>query len=271
MAEVSSSAAKVCAACAKDVTNLPRTKDAQGRYFCKDCLAKLKTKANQAAKPAEQDAVMSKLLSDSPSVELCPNCGGGIQSNAKICIRCGYNKETGKAMRVQVERAKQDKEPKSGGSGISFGMSPGLYLLLLVLVVGGGFGAAMFNPMFAILLYALASLLGLVATIWAIVAAFKDGDGVYGILGIVGFVIPFCGLAILYYALVKTGREYLKMTYAAALIGAVLAVIGILGGIPEGESDLTPKTQQRSSPGNRAPANETPQNTPPAEGSPLGG
>lgn len=119
------SAAKVCASCAVDVSNAPRTKDAQGRYFCKPCVEKLKAKAAApkaaapkaavAAAPSDND-VMGKLLADSPGLELCPNCGGGITSGAMICVRCGYNKETGKAMKVRVENAPKEK---TGGKAIA--------------------------------------------------------------------------------------------------------------------------------------------------------
>ncbi len=128
MADVSGTTTKVCASCAKDVSKLPRTKDAKGNYLCQECLAKFKAKqpaaavakptkpaSTKAAVPAESD-VLSKLLADSPGVELCPNCGGGIQVNSKICIRCGFNKETGKALKVQVELAKKEKgEPSAAG------------------------------------------------------------------------------------------------------------------------------------------------------------
>lgn len=145
MAEVSGSAPKLCAACSKDVTALPRTKDAQGRYFCKECLAKLKAKAAAPSKPVEQDAVMAKLLADTPGVELCPNCGGGVQVGAKICIRCGFNKETGKAMRVQVERAPKEKgEPGALSKvGAAAAGPTALAFATLGALIGGGIGGAM--------------------------------------------------------------------------------------------------------------------------------
>jgi hypothetical protein len=132
MADGSASVAKVCAGCSKDVSKLPRTKDAKGRYLCQDCLAKLKAKGTDGksgdakpaatakapkAAPVEVD-VMSKLLADTPGVELCPNCGGGITVGSKICLRCGFNKETGKAMKVQVELAPKERgEPSKAGQG----------------------------------------------------------------------------------------------------------------------------------------------------------
>jgi len=131
MAEGSAPAAKICAACKKDVSSIPRTKDAQGRYVCKPCVEKLKARAAQAkpaqpkpapanaVAPAEED-VMSMLLSDAPGVELCPNCGGGFNVGSKICIRCGYDKASGKAMKVQVETLPKERgEPSAAGKSFA--------------------------------------------------------------------------------------------------------------------------------------------------------
>lgn len=176
MPEVTSSAAKVCAACAKDVSNLPRTKDAQGRYFCKTCAEKLKGKTAQAAKPAEQDAVMAKLLADSPGVELCPNCGGGIQSGAKICIRCGFNKQTGQAMRVQVERAKKERGESAALSKVS-AVAAGPAALVFATIgalIGGALGGGLWygvamgaNREFAILAWLVGAITGFGAALGA--------------------------------------------------------------------------------------------------------
>lgn len=149
--------AKLCAACAKDVASLPRTKDAQGRYFCQECAAKLKAKQPQqatarpaapkpvpvkAAAPSDGD-VLSKMLADSPGVELCPNCGGGMQSNSKICIRCGFNKETGRAMRVQVEHAKKERgESKALAAAGALAAGPAALLFAAIgSLIGGAIGA----------------------------------------------------------------------------------------------------------------------------------
>lgn len=122
MADAPGSAVKVCASCSKDVSKLPRTKDAKGRYLCQECLAKLKQQSASnakpvAGKPAAKPAagapadvdVLGKLLADTPGVELCPNCGGGVQVNSKICIRCGFNKETGKVTKIVVEKSPKER------------------------------------------------------------------------------------------------------------------------------------------------------------------
>lgn len=287
MAEsVSSAAAKVCAACSKDVTNLPRTKDGQGRYFCKPCVDKLKAKSAKApaqAETPEDTDVMAKLLASSPGVELCPNCGGGINVGAKICVRCGFNKESGKAMKVVVERAKQEKEPKVKGrrSG-NFVISEGLYLLILCAVVGGGFTLSMFEPAFGALLYIICSILFMVAWIWGIIAAFKDDEGLAGICGILGFFIfgiPW--IYFVYWCIFATWRGYLKMTIAGALLGAILGAIGMFGHLTD---DLDDSRGTRSTQRSRAapinddeidPSEETtpakPANPNPSDGTVLGG
>jgi hypothetical protein len=290
MAEATSSAAKVCAACSKDVSSLPRTKDAQGRYFCKECVDKLKAKAAAksapdkpaasapAAAPGEHD-VMAKLLSDTPGVELCPNCGGGVTVGSKICVRCGFNKETGKAMKVVVERAAKDKEEKTSKRGGSFVLSEGMYLLILCALVGGGFALSMFNPAFGALLYAICFILFLVAWVWGIIAAFKDEESLAGICGIVGFFIGLSWIYFVYWCIFGTWRGYLKMTMTAALLGLVLGGVGMFGHL-SGEDELphsrstqrgraaAPKASEQAPGDQRTPAGETPA---PSDGTVLGG
>jgi hypothetical protein len=286
MAESASAAVKVCTACSKDVTNLPRTKDGQGRYFCKTCVDKIKAKAKPAAAatgpiavvdPAETD-VMAKLLASSPGVELCPNCGGGINVGAKLCVRCGFNKETGKAMKVVVERAPKDKKEKSGRRGGTFVISEGLYLFLMIGLVGGGFALGMFNPAFIALLYVVSSIMFGVAWIWGIIAAFKDGESMAGLCGILGFVFLFSWLYFIYWCL-TSWRGYLKMSMAAALVGIVASFIGFYGHFG-GEDDELPHTRstQRSRAAPSSADDETadtapakPENPTPSDGTVLGG
>jgi hypothetical protein len=291
MAEATSSAAKVCAACSKDVSTLPRTKDAQGRYFCKECVDKLKAKAATAksapAKPATATApptapgehdVMAKLLSDTPGVELCPNCGGGVTVGSKICVRCGFNKETGKAMKVVVERAAKDKEEKTSKRGGSFVLSEGMYLLILCALVGGGFGLSMFNPAFGVLLYAICFILFLVAWVWGIIAAFKDEESLAGICGIVGFFIGLSWIYFVYWCIFGTWRGYLKMTMTAALLGLVLGAVGVVGHGDDGSDMPHSRSTQRGratapkgtdqTTGDEKPSGEAPA---PSDGTVLGG
>ncbi len=93
---------------------MPRTRDAKGRYFCKPCAEKFKSKL--AAKQTEPDPVMAQLLAGTHALQSCPNCAGGIEPGARICIRCGFNRELGTAMRVQVELARKEREEPSAAA-----------------------------------------------------------------------------------------------------------------------------------------------------------
>ncbi|MBX3376668.1 MAG: hypothetical protein KF678_06660 [Phycisphaeraceae bacterium] len=214
MADAPGSAVKVCASCSKDVSKLPRTKDAKGRYLCQECLARLKQQpaakpsaakpaAKAAAAPAEAD-VLGKLLADTPGVELCPNCGGGMQVNSKICIRCGFNKETGKATKVQVELAPKEKGEKSAvGQGIA-----AAYIALADGPIGWLFAAG-------------GALIGGIigGGIYAYVMN-SSGYEIFPIAVLVGFLAGGCG--------------WLTVRWSAStshgVIAAVIAVLCIFGG-----------------------------------------
>lgn len=123
---------KTCLVCGIDVSNKPRVKDSQSRYTCKDCLdraAKAKQAQQQAKDPkaaagsqgndkAEQATADNAFLLDlgKPAIKeghhACPNCGKPISDEAKICINCGMNQQTGQRLHVNVLKPKDDKKSK---------------------------------------------------------------------------------------------------------------------------------------------------------------
>lgn len=128
----SSTPAKVCLICGLDVADKPRVKDAQGRYTCKECLdraQKAKQAQQQAKSPAargpnaetgvaSEGAVDNSFLLDLGKPALkegqqpCPNCAKPMAQEAKICVNCGMNLQTGQRMHVQVMKAPADKKAK---------------------------------------------------------------------------------------------------------------------------------------------------------------
>lgn len=126
---------KACAFCGLDVSNKPRSKDAQGRYICAECLNKAaaaKARADAVAKgidlkkaatPPKQlevnattdgtDAVLSSLIAASPAQKgtPCPQCGRLIPPEGVICIGCGFHRETGKVLRTRIEKPPKDAKP----------------------------------------------------------------------------------------------------------------------------------------------------------------
>lgn len=133
---------KVCIACQQDVSAKPRSKDAHGRYVCKECEAKaLETGAAKRAQEASASAAGVKadgvpsaakvgqasvkassgatsaaggynLFADIP--QPCPSCSAPMKDTAHVCTICGFNKETGKILRTQISAEKGAKKPKGG-------------------------------------------------------------------------------------------------------------------------------------------------------------
>jgi hypothetical protein len=125
---------KVCSVCAADVSDKPRVRDAQGRYYCKPCEERLgagraargapgrpaptsPTKAPAtppvpaaAASTGASDDEIGLDLSDvvkaeasaSASLMACPSCGSSLPSGARLCAQCGYDLATGAKLQTSV-------------------------------------------------------------------------------------------------------------------------------------------------------------------------
>ncbi len=115
--------AKVCVSCQVDVTNAPRMKDPQGRYYCQACASKA-SKASPAkpisvvapAVSGNQD-FMAKIIDEAAekASHVCPGCQHPIAPNAKLCTSCGFNIENGKRAQTRVERVAKESSVKSVG------------------------------------------------------------------------------------------------------------------------------------------------------------
>lgn len=146
------SGGKLCSICGVDCTNKPRTKDEKGRYICADCIAKAKETKQVLAnppkpKPAPEKGLVHSGLEEDNSFLLelggqalateqgkeCPKCGVMRTSRDILCLSCGYNFETGKQVKVKVEKAKVVREP---GAPKPAGDNSGTYIALLG-VLGG--------------------------------------------------------------------------------------------------------------------------------------
>ncbi len=229
---------KSCTSCGLDVTNRKRTKDAQGRYFCEDCVAKAKA-ARAAANPppqikANKDAVASasKAGGDDNAFLLdmggsamaikgstpCPECSRALTEGTVICTGCGYNLQTGKRLAVKVTKAKAAKGEGAGG-GEGLGELDGVSLALIAIIVLVGLkGVAILMPELTPVADLALFLFGLSMWIWAVVAAFKSDGVVWGIASIVT-----CGLGSLVWILAKCENEKLKGLYLGALLASTIS------------------------------------------------
>lgn len=239
-------AEKICVVCGKDVAKLPRVKDAAGHYICVgSCQETLKAKMAAARpnpmKPAPAPAVkkpepesydlMEKLIAESPMSRArhCTGCGSPLVNNAVVCVRCGMNAMTGKAMktRVSTEKAPKQKRVKyrnkyavdSGGQ--SFWVLLGIYSAVLGIV--GLLPLA--SPEAMLISIVIIGIASLVAWIAGVFAAFKNDQGMWGIIGILQ-IIPiigaFASLAWLVFNLLFNEDNFSRALYWATFLGGIV-------------------------------------------------
>jgi hypothetical protein len=231
---------KLCVHCRQDCSAKPRTKDAQGRYMCKECVEKLKAKgargssapptrapgaqAAAVAAPPLEESLLSTLLADSP--DPCPSCSAPLPKSAVVCNFCGFNKATGQASRTRVMRAPKEKKDKvPGQSALNF--SPMWTLGGGVLLLGAAFAGAESGGGLMVGLYCLLfALFWLATAVVTVVYAFIDENVGWAICGIVAIVTGFLWIPTLYYVFAVNEREHVKSMAIATLIGA--ALFGVL-------------------------------------------
>lgn len=226
--------AKTCQICKQDCSKKPRTKDAQGRYFCEACVAQKKAEAALLAgadpKPgpesrsapgqrpgtvAPADALLAFDDAESPPLSAefwdapsssapnpaagaptarCGSCGAPMMGSAVVCTLCGYNSQTGKKLKV---RTGSDGGVTAGS--VAAGAGKGAFRLGLWLLGGGIAGA-----------------IGL--TVWIAIAWFANRE--YGIVAIGVGALVGAGVAI-------TGQKHLNAI--SGLIAASIAFFCVAG------------------------------------------
>jgi hypothetical protein len=249
-------AEKICVVCGTDVASKPRVKNAQGEYLCKvgDCektaIARAKAAAStpRSAPPILSDpdqTLMSNLIASSPmlSAKSCPTCSAPVTGNAVVCVRCGCNLQTGKQIKTAVIHEKVKKEPgaaaKAASGTVSMLTSPWVVALVLFLILGsvGVVGATVEGMALPALI--IMGVMYIVALIWAISEAFRDGAeympwfmlshllgglipiGYVRVSAVIGF---FCTI---YYCIFETDKGYLRVIYLGTA-AALIAFIGII-------------------------------------------
>jgi hypothetical protein len=228
---------KSCTSCGLDVTNRKRTKDAQGRYFCEDCVAKAKA-ARAAANPppqikANKDAVASasKAGGDDNAFLLdmggsamaikgstpCPECSRALTEGTVICTGCGYNLQTGKRLAVKVTKAKAAKGEGAGG-GESLTDNPFALGMIAIIVLVGLIGGTILVPELAFVALPVLLLYNVTVFVSVVFSAFRADGVVWGLICLLG-----CGLGPLVWLLVKCQDERLKYLYGAAIVASMVA------------------------------------------------
>lgn len=240
-------AEKICVVCGADCATLPRLKDSQGRYACKTCVEakrraatgdKAMPKASPAPKPRpaasaaggasagfSMDAYLDGI--HTPDANPCPKCGAGRAADAVVCMQCGFDSASGKAMTTKVGKDKPQRSRRSAPR-VSSGMVYVIIALAMLVVLPL---LALASPETAALALIVAGLWAFVAYIYMIGAAFRDDDKFWGIIGLlvlVPLVGSLCWLAfVLYYCTIGSQRGVRKLSYWASLV-TVWIILGIM-------------------------------------------
>lgn len=211
--------------CGQDVSGKPRSKDAQGRYVCAECMkgkapaAKAAPKAEKAG-ASEDNAFLLDLggPSAAANVELCPGCQRQLKVGAKICTLCGFNVAEGRALKTRISKDKEKKEAGAAKEPMSAGQK--LFIVaMLPAVLGAGLQFAAPEIPGVMGAYLIYSILGLVTLVWGIIAGFKE-NFLHGILMIVTL-----GLWGLYFIFFKQEDGRLKALYGAGWLGGLIVAI----------------------------------------------
>jgi hypothetical protein len=194
------SASKVCVVCGQNVAGKPRVKDAAGRYMCAGaCQEKMAASAKQAppasaprvatssptaatppptAKSSGDGSLLNDLISSSPMLTAasCQQCGSPMPGAAVICTRCGFNTQTGKALKTAVIKEKVVAEPGEKKKSRSISINGWvIFAVASVIAIGAGILPVIDIELGVVSLITLV-VLGLAAFITACATVYEDGD-----------------------------------------------------------------------------------------------
>ena len=208
---------RICEACGGDCSGQPRIKDAKGRYLHKTCAEKVKARAAQGvpksrpavaaavAAAATRPAAMDDFLESSLKLvaQICPSCSNGMPEGTRLCVRCGYDFESGKTLKTvaRVEKAPKGEKGSSGSAATGLVTPPVVSLVYGVVMIGAGFLMAE-RPAFLLIAIA-AVIVYLVMLIVTIVVSFMEGM----LRGLAVMFIPFY---ILYYLFALCENQWVK-------------------------------------------------------------
>jgi hypothetical protein len=158
-------------------------------------------------------------------------------------MNCGYNTQTGKAIRTTVSKEKEVKAPGATSrrrGGADWGPSFGVLFLIFVGTCVGLCALGAVSPVFWGLGVLLALGMLFVGGIWGIVDAFRQGEAMWGILGVLGFVLGLPGLAFLYYMTFVNELKWSKSIYLGGVVGFIAGIAVALTVLGMSIDDLAP-------------------------------
>jgi predicted nucleic acid-binding Zn ribbon protein len=233
---------KMCVICGIDVAQIARVKDETGRYMCRPCAVKQAQLSDKMAARERAPAPRARATDDPdagidlaaaasfeqsaqaaelPPEKSCPKCAGYIEEDQKLCLRCGYDRDRKVSVRTQVQAVREPsaRSGRASGGGVDglTGLGVGLGVLAIAAALLPLAGTAAGWAGFAVLV-----LLALGATLSTIVVQFKDGQTGWGVVSVLGFVVPFLAFATIYWALAKSGRRWLQYWQGLSFVGSII-------------------------------------------------
>lgn len=223
--------AKVCVSCKVDVTNAPRMKDPQGRYYCQACASKA-TKSSPSkpvsvvapAVSGNQD-FMAKIIDEAAekASHTCPSCQHPIAPDAKLCTGCGFNLANGKKVMTKVTRdLTKEKSVKSAAklsdnamyqfvAWSDWGIATIIAVPLAICAV-----LVFVQPPFLALYLLIQSICAISVALWLIIDAFRQSF----VRGLLCIFIP--GFYWLLYGLALTENSRLKAAYITCILTSIV-------------------------------------------------
>jgi len=223
-----SSIEKQCVICGESCVGQPRIRNEKGQYAHRSC-----AEAKQTAKPEpmqnEHDpdlaalgfdddgfGDMSDLLPDTPPEPqqpalraACPSCGTALDSGVVVCLNCGYNTASGKALKTKAK----DKNTSiaggamvSGVAGKAGGASIAILMPILGALIAGAIGASVWAGMVYLVQYELgwvAIAIGVLVAFGAVMGARGESTPIIGLLSVIVTVAAilvgkYVGISLIY-------------------------------------------------------------------------
>ncbi|MEN1705288.1 MAG: hypothetical protein AAGJ54_07210 [Planctomycetota bacterium] len=157
----------------------------------------------------------------------CENCQAPVRPKDVYCTACGFNRKANKPHEFKDKGEPLKASGGSGFGGVQLGMGAQAGIFAGVVVVSGVIAAV--NPGAALAVLGVVLLWQSAAYIMMVVAAFKDGQGGWGLCGL-SFIIPVVNLLTLpfvfYYCTVGSERTSWKLNYWASWAAGIAVFLG---------------------------------------------
>lgn len=98
-------------------------------------------------------------------------------------------------------------------------------------MLGASFALGFINPAFLLLGFILTGIVQLVGFVWGIVDAFRQGESMWGILGILTPIVGLTGLGFLYYMIFVNELKWSRALCLGSIVGSLIGLAIALGAL----------------------------------------